>query len=120
MLKVKEFRQERGLSAGEMVAVVRENYPGYDKYIHSKVENPEKYGIRLVSDAERLLEEAFLKTAPAARKPDRRRLPCRVHCRLSKGRFEQLQQAFNRAGFQTMQCGLDYIIGRYLEELHGG
>lgn len=114
MLKVKEFREERGLLASQVVEVVREQYPGYDKYLNSKVENPEKYGIRLVNDAEQMLEDAYLKTAPIARKPDKRRLPQRIQCRMSKTDYERLQQALRADGYDTVQAGITALITQYL------
>lgn len=114
MLHIKEFREEHGIYASQVVEVVRERYPGYDKYLNSKVENPEKYGIRLVSDAEQMLENAFQRKLPAPRRPDRRRLPSRIQCRLSKTVFNQLQQAFRAAGFDTMQAGMQHLIILYL------
>lgn len=72
MLHIKEFREERGIYASQVVDVIRERYPGYDKYLNSKVENPEKYGVRLVNDAEQMLEDAFQRTLSAPRRPDRR------------------------------------------------
>ena len=39
MLHIKEFREEHGIYASQVVEVVRERYPGYDKYLNSKVEN---------------------------------------------------------------------------------
>jgi len=116
MLNVKEFRTERGLTSTQVVAVMREQYPGYDKYLNSKVENPEKYGVRIVNDAERLLEEAFAKTVPEARKRDTRRLPQRIQCRLSKTDYARLQQALKREGFDTVQAGVSALIARYLNE----
>lgn len=116
MLNVKDFRTERGLTSTQVVAVMREQYPGYDKYLNSKVENPERYGVRIVNDAERLLEEAFAKTAPEPRKRDYRRLPQRIQCRLSKTEYARLQRALRRNGFDTLQAGMTYIISRYLAE----
>lgn len=116
MLHVKEFREERGLIQKEVIAVIQERYPGYDKPLNSKVENPEKYGVRLVNDAEQMLEDAFLKTSPIARKPDKCRLPQRVQCRLSKPVYERLQQALKRDGYDTVQAGITAIIDRYLDE----
>lgn len=117
MLQVKEFRQERNISQPQAVAVIREQYPGMDKHLLSKVENPERYGVRLVNGAEQLLEEAFPRTAPEARKPDRRRLPKRVQCRMSKRQYERLQQALSKAGYDTMQEGLTAIIGEWLNNV---
>ena len=79
------------------------------------MENPEKYGVRLVNDAEQMLEDAFQRTLSAPRRPDRRRLPSRIQCRLSKTVFEQLQQAFRATGFDTMQAGMQHLITSYLE-----
>lgn len=114
MLKVKEFREERGLLASQVVDVVRERYPGYDKYLNSKVENPEKYGIRLVNDAEQMLEGAYLKTAPVSRKPDKRRLPHKIQCRLSKTEYDRLQHALRADGYDTVQAGIAALITQYL------
>ncbi len=114
MLDVKAFREERGLMAKQCVEVLREQFPKYDKALHSKVEHPEEYGIRLVNEAERMLEEAFVKTTPAPRRPDRRRLPVRVQCRVSKTQLERLQLALRRDGYDTLQAGLAHIIETYL------
>lgn len=116
MLQVNEFAAERGLMDAQIVEVVRERYPGYDKYLHSKVKSPDRYGVRLVAEAERLLDEAFLPTAPNGRKRDNRRLPVRIQCRLSKQDLGRLQQALMRSGFKTVQDGLAYIINQYLDK----
>ncbi len=115
MLDVKQFRTERALPAKQIVAVVREQYPKYDKTLHSKVERPELYGVRLVRGAERLLEDAFAGTAPAAPKRENRRLPARLQCRVSRTDYRRLQLAFWSDGFGTMQSGLAHIIHAYLE-----
>lgn len=115
MLNVKQFRMERGLPAKQIVSVMKEQYPKYDKALHSKVERPEQYGIRLVSGAEKLLEAAFAGTAPAARKREKRRLPQRLQCRVSKRDYRRLQLALKADGFDTMQSGLAHIIHAYLE-----
>ena len=116
MLYVKEFREARGLQGKQIVEVMREKYPKYDKTIHSKVERPEEYGIRLLCEAEKLIEEAFAGTVVQAKKRDGRRLPCRVQCRMSKARFERLQQTLREEGFETGQEGVSHILARYLDE----
>ena len=115
MLDVKQFRTEHALPAKRIVAVMREQYPKYDKALHSKVERPELYGIRLVRGAERLLEDAFAGTVPEPRKRENRRLPARLQCRVSRTDYRRLQLAFQGDGFDTMQSGLAHIIHAYLE-----
>lgn len=115
MIQMKEFREGRNLSQRDIIDVVQESAPGFDKYLLSKVEHPEKYGIRLLNEIEQNLVEAFPLTAPEARKPDRRKNPCRLYCRVGKRMYGQLQRALQADGFKTTQDGLVYIISKYLE-----
>lgn len=119
MIQMKEFREGRNLSQRDIIDVVQESAPGFDKYLLSKVERPEKYGIRLLNEIEQNLVEAFPLTAPEARKPDRRKNPCRLYCRVGKRMYGQLQRALQADGFKTTQDGLVYIISKYLEGRDG-
>ena len=47
MIQMKKFRESRKLSPREIVEVVQEDAPRFDRYLQSKCEYPEKYGIRL-------------------------------------------------------------------------
>ncbi len=120
MIQMKEFREGLNLSQRDIIDVVQESAPGFDKYLLSKVERPEKYGIRLLNEIEQTLVEAFPQTAPEPRKPDRRKNPCRLYCRVGKRMYGQLQRALQADGFKTVQDGLVYIIGKYLEGKDGG
>ena len=119
MIQMKEFRESRKLSPREIVEVVQEDAPRFDRYLLSKCEHPEKYGIRLLNEIEQNLAEAFPLTAPEARKPDRRKNPCRLYCRVGKRMYGQLQRALQADGFKTTQDGLVYIISKYLEGHNG-
>ena len=119
MIRMKEFREGLNLSQRDIIDVVQESAPGFDKYLLSKVERPEKYGIRLLNDIEQTLVEAFPQTAPEPRKPDRRKNPCRLYCRVGKRMYGQLQRALQADGFKTTQDGLVYIISKYLEGRDG-
>lgn len=119
MIQMKEFRESLNLSQRDIIDVVQESAPGFDKYLLSKVERPEKYGIRLLNEIEQTLVEAFPQTAPEPRKPDRRKNPCRLYCRVGKRMYGQLQRALQADGFKTTQDGLVYIISKYLEGHNG-
>lgn len=116
MLLVKQFREERGISQPEAARAIRDFYPGMDKPLLSKVENPDKYGIRLVNGAEQALIDAFATTAVNVRKPDKRRKPKRIQCRMSQAQYERLQRALNAAGYDTMQDGIEAIINEWLNK----
>lgn len=117
MLLVKQFREERDVSQIAAANVIKEIHPGMDKHLLSKVENPDKYGIRLTNSAERALEDAFPTTVIKARRADRHRNKKKVQCRMSERLYERLQRALNKAGYNTMQDGLEFIINSWLESL---
>ena len=93
--------------------MVQTLYPGYDRFLHSKVDNGAKYGVRLRADAERLLLEHFAEKPRKSPKTVRRSKPCRITARLSEPVFEQLQRAMRESG-QTMQTYIEQIIIQHL------
>lgn len=62
-----ELRVGRGLPAREMVAVVQELYPKYDKTMQSKCEHGEEYGVLLRPDA---LTALYSRFAPDVLEPE--------------------------------------------------
>lgn len=72
---IQRLRVERHIPVADMVEVVRTLYPGYDKPLHSKVDNGDKYGIRLRADAEKLLLHHFAENDRKCRRSDRRKKP---------------------------------------------
>lgn len=115
MIDVKAFREERGITARDMIDVARESYPKYDKYLHSKVERPDEYGVRPVLALESAWECAFASTAKKCHKRDNRRFKARIQCRMTQTEFDRLQHRFRSQGFDTMQAGIKYLITTYLE-----
>lgn len=120
MLNVHDHLEQTGTSRKDAVAAIKEKYTGFDKQLLCKVENPDKYGVRLVNGTEQILEEAFTATTQTARRPEKRRLNKRVQCRMSETTLRRLQQAFRRNGFDTVQDGIAFIIDKYLEEQKNG
>lgn len=116
MLDVKAFLEATNASRQDVIKVVREQYRGFDKSLLSKVENPDRYGVRLVTGAERHLLENITNTAPEIRKRDGHRFTCRVACRLPQGKFDELQRKLRKDGFETVQEGLNELIERYLND----
>lgn len=114
---MREFEQANGITPNQIIKQMHElGYMGYDRYLHSKVKNNSRYGVRLVQRA----ENAILGNCPSqpitAPYRDYHRLKHKVSCRVPKELLELLQQALRRKGFDTMQAGLTHIINRYLEE----
>lgn len=122
-MDVRAFQEGAGIRPKELIGVLRERYPKYDKSLHSKVCSPEKYGVRLLEQAEQLLLEEF-GTGPAcspqtgqgnAVKRDKRRLPCRIYARLTESEYAALQQAIKASGCLTVQEYLRKLIRKDLK-----
>lgn len=111
---IQRLRVERHIPVSDMVEVVRTLYPGYDKPLHSKVDNGKKYGIRLRADAEKLLLHHFTESNQA-RRNDRRKKPKRIQARVSETIYGTLQRHISDAGI-TMQDFIEGLIFDFIEK----
>ena len=116
MIDLKGFRYEKGLSPRDIVDVVRLQYPGFDRSLCSKVENSERYGVRLVYGAEVMVEEIFGNHSANGKKRDLHRLRRRVQCRLPDAKYEALQRKLKNEGYETVQDLVNDLINKYLGE----
>lgn len=107
------FEQEHGIESRDIVPVVKELAPKYDKYLHSKVKKVDDYGVQLIPEIEQLLHERFPNSEPQKRPV--RRLTCRVYTRMTKNTKEALQRAFEADGHASMQAGMIFLATKYLE-----
>lgn len=115
---LRELRLRCQLPAKEMVAVVQELYPKYDKTMQSKCERGAEYGVDLRTDAMEALYRRFNPAALAAQKRKKNsghRLTCRISCRLEDEDYRALQQHIRADGYQTMQDWLTDTVRQYIE-----
>lgn len=79
--ELRELRLSKQIPAKDMVAVVQQIYPKYDKTVQSKCENGEIYGVSLRPDAMAALYAHFAPEVVEQRKAakkDAHRLTCRT------------------------------------------
>ena len=116
--EVRALRIENGLPAKEMVSVVRELYPKFDKPLLSKCEHGDLYGVDLRPDALAALKQYAGNDGPSEaknrRKADRHRKPGRCYVRLARDEYTALQRAIRADGYDTMQSWLEEMIKKYL------
>lgn len=113
---LRNLRLSKQIPAKDMVAVVRQLYPKYDKTVQSKCENSDAYGVSIRSDALTALYAKFAPELLEARSPpkkDYHRLPCRISARLSKNEYALLQQHL-RADDISMQEWITAAVRSYL------
>lgn len=116
---LRELRLRCQLPAKDVVAVVKQIYPKYDKTLQSKCERSHEYGITLLPDA---MEAVYAICPPdvleACKRPkkERHRLTCRISARLENADYRALQQRLEADGYATMQDLLTDLVRRYLKE----
>ncbi len=118
---LRALRLTIGVPVGEMVAVVRQAHPKYDKTVQSKCEHSEDYGVELTKAAMSTLYAAFdpeRRTAPKRRRRDTHRLTCSIKARLESSVYEALQQLIRAAGYKTTQDWLADMVRDYIERSH--
>lgn len=115
------LRADKKLSGKEMVEVVQESYPKFDKTLLSKCENGDAYGVDLRKDAKEALYQRFDPEGLARRKgkKDGHRLICRISCRLENEDYEKLKLLVTRAGYLTMQELLTSLVLDYIRRESG-
>lgn len=115
--ELRDLRLSKQIPAKDMVAVVQQLYPKYDKTVQSKCENGDAYGVSLRPDAMAALYAHFAPELAEGKKPAKRdahRLTCRISARLENADYEALQQLIEAAGYATMQDWLTAIVRAYI------
>ena len=115
--ELRELRISRQIPAKEMVEVVKEIYPKYDKTMQSKCERGDEYGIQLRHDAMNALYERFdpeQLTKSKKKKGDGHIYTCRISCRLPDADYLLLQMYAKSDGYLTMQDWLTDQVQNYL------
>lgn len=116
---LRELRLNRQLPAKDMVAVVQEIYPKFDKTVLSKCEHGEEYGVTIKPDALDALLSKFTPEQQAAckrRKSDKHRLTCRISGRLENVDHEALQRHTKDDGYDTIQDWLTAVVRAYIKQ----
>ena len=111
------FRCAAGLTALEVVRLLKPHFPLIDKTVISKAEHGDLYGVELNRKAWETLKEAYpvacnkAKNKAQKRKADRHKKTRRLSVRLSEERFLELQQQMQAEGL-TAQEFLERELGR--------
>lgn len=111
-MDVRKYRLTHGLTVRDVVKALKPAFPRYSKAVQCMVENPGSYGVRLVPEAERLLDK---------RRGDRHRMGYRLSCRVTKGRYDAVKQAIEADGrFPTVQAWLDWWVYVWVKRAAAG
>lgn len=100
-MDVRKYRLTHGLTVKDVVKTLKPAFPQYSKMVQCMVENPNNYGVRLVPEAERLLDK---------RRGDRHTNLYRFSFRSTKAFHDAVKQALDEDGiFPTVQAWLSHL-----------
>lgn len=113
--ELKDLRVSHVLAARDMAETVQALYPRFDRYLLSKCEASDQYGVELRRDA---LKRLYMKYAPEAwrkrRSRDRHRRKRSIRCRLDENTYQALLAIIRETGFDTVQDWLESQINVFV------
>ena len=118
-----EYREAVGIKNADMIRAIRVSYKNYSGATNAMVNNPERYGVCLIPEAEKLLAANFgtgkgldYRNEKPVRKACLRKKPNRLSVYLSDEMYKEIVAAMKRDGCQTVQ----EFLYRLLEDYLGG
>ena len=114
------LRLSHSIPARDMAETVQKIYPRFDRYLLSKCEASEVYGVQLKHDA---LKALYLKYDPEAwakrkRKTDGHKNQFRIYCRMDQATYNRLISHIRQDGFKTVQDWMLDPIKAYIHAVN--
>ena len=115
---LRDLRQKKELTVKDIIAVLQPEFPGFDKTVNSKAENPHKYGVTLYYKAIDIILRNY---APEMLKKEKRRrngyhkLTATLFCRVDTDTYNRFKAAIKRAGYETVQAALTELALKFIE-----
>ena len=107
-----------GITRKQAIATLNNKYPKFGKATMTMICNPQDYGVRLVSDAESELINAFGWHAGLAerrrRSESKRKKKNKLTLRLDDSLYRQLQEVYHRTAFASMQDMLEAAVVEFI------
>ena len=115
---LRDLRQKKELTVKDIVAVLQPEFPGFDKTVNSKAENPHKYGVTLYYKA---IDIILRRYAPEVLAKEKRRrngyhkLTATLFCRVDTDTYNRFKAAIKSAGYQSVQAALTELTLKFIE-----
>ena len=115
------YREGKGLSNNQIIRTIAEGYPGYTKIQNTMVNNPQKYGICLLPEAEKLLVDKFgegegIKLRGVKRSESRRKKSNRLVVRLNDEMYNRVRDLMFRLKYTSVQAFLEDALTAMVEQ----
>ena len=118
------YREEKGLSNNQIIRTIAERYPGYTKIQNTMINNPQKYGICLLPEAEKLLVDKFgegegIKLNGVKRSESQRKKSNRLVVRLNDEMYNRVRDLMLRLRYTSVQAFLEDALTAMVEQEMG-
>lgn len=125
MTDYNSYRLSKNLTNRDIISCVRSKYPSYGKMQNSVVNNPERNGVCLLPEAEKLLIQKFgygpglLARRPSARNHGNKDKPNRYSVRLSTELSQRVEQVMDYLCFTSKQDFIEAAIVQMCDRYGG-
>lgn len=103
--ELRDLRLLSGIPAPVIADAVREIFPKFDRYLLSKCEQPDLYGVALLPRGMKAARALAPEIKP--KKNDGHRNQFRIYCRMDEATYKALIGQIRQDGFKTVQ---DWIL----------
>lgn len=103
--ELRDLRILSGIPAPVIADAVREIFPKFDRYLLSKCEQPDLYGVTLLPRGMKAARALAPEVTP--KKKDGHKNQFRIYCRMDQATYNRLIAQIRQDGFKTVQ---DWIL----------
>ena len=99
--ELRDLRLLSGIPAPAIADAVREIFPKFDRYLLSKCEQPDLYGVTLLPRGMKAARALAPEVTP--KKKDGHKNQFRIYCRMDQATYNRLIAQIRQDGFKTVQ-----------------
>lgn len=99
--ELRDLRILSGIPAPTIADAVREIFPKFDRYLLSKCEQPDLYGVTLLPRGMKAARALAPEVTP--KKKDGHKNQFRIYCRMDQATYNRLIAQIRQDGFKTVQ-----------------
>ena len=107
--ELRDLRLLSGIPAPTIADAVREIFPKFDRYLLSKCEQPDLYGVTLLPRGMKAARALAPEVTP--KKKDGHKNQFRIYCRMDQATYNRLISQIRQDGFKTVQ---DWMLDQVL------
>ena len=99
--ELRDLRILSGIPAPTIAGAVKQVFPKFDRYLLSKCEQPDLYGVTLLPRGMKAVRALAAEVTP--KKKDGHKNQFRIYCRMDQATYNRLIAQIRQDGFKTVQ-----------------